>query len=558
MTGAGRVSRSRPPGPMSGGVAIGPSSGPELPRRSTICLLVNSFPASRPRCQTRTPPYQDLRLDAGNRERLYAMEIVSESRQEVAAGDALYDRGEFAAARGHFEAMLAANPADALVHFKVGACHWREGRKHSAYAAFQAAVSLKPDLARAHEWLGQWHLREGMGEAAVSHSLKAVALAPHDASALTSHAFVLEAAGDLDAAWALVRNLVREGYTPPRALALYGRLAPQRRIVREALDLVERLVCGTVRPADRRSLHFTAAELCDRLGHYPRSFAHAREANRLARPGWDAARFAEEVEQLVAYFTPDRFRSLPRSENPSTLPVLVVGMPRSGTSLVEQIVASHPLAHGAGELDFLHGIRLGVVSMLEAREDRYPRCLDDLTVPQASGLAEVYLEPLKATAPPDTLRITDKMPLNFMHLGLAALLLPGARVIHCRRNPMDTCLSCYMTHFTVGHEFSSDLADLGAFHKAYSRLMSHWVRTLPLPVHEVDYEALVRNPRKQIAAILRFLELPWDRGCLHFHEKRRFVTTASVVQVRRPMYRTSVGRWENYRHFLGPLERALR
>ena len=486
------------------------------------------------------------------------MEMGLEPRPEVLIGDALYEQGDFAAARRHFESLIASNPTDALLHFKAGTCYWREGQRYPAYTAFQTAVRLNPNLARAHEWLGQWYLREGMGEAAISHSLTAVALTPHDASALTSHAFVLEAAGDLDSAWTLIQSLISEGYRPPRALTLYGRLAPRHRKTRHALELVEQLLAATPRPAQRKSLHFTAAELCDRLALYSQAFAHAHHANQIARPAWDAERFAREVHRLIAYFTPDRFRSLARSQTHNPLPVLVVGMPRSGTSLVEQIIASHPLAHGAGELDFLHGLRLGVLSMLGAREERYPDCLDNLTVPHASGLAEVYLEPLKAMAPPDTLRITDKMPLNFMHLGLAALLLPGARVIHCRRHPLDTCLSCYMTHFTVGHEFTSDLADLGSFYRHYSQLMTHWVEALPLPVHEVSYEALVRNPKREVASILRFLDLPWDRNCLRFHEKQRFVTTASVEQVRRPLYRTSVARWTNYSQWLGPLQGALR
>jgi tetratricopeptide (TPR) repeat protein len=484
------------------------------------------------------------------------MHVGSDLGQEAAFGNALYERGEFAAARRCFERALAAEPRDASLHFKIATCHWGEGTRYAAARALETAVTLKPDLACAHEWLGQWCLQEGIGEAALRHSLAAVRLAPHDASTLTSHAFVLEAAGDLDAAWALIRRLIGAGYTPPRAAMLYGRLARRNRKMRRALRLVQKLLENSARPAERKSLHFTAAELSDRVGKYAAAFAHAEQANRIMPKPWDANRCAREFERLIEYFTADRLKSLARARNRSGQPVLVVGMPRSGTSLVEQIVASHPRAHGAGELDFVDRVRLGAISMLGATEEQFPECLDGFSPEQADGLAEVYLEPLKAMAP-GAVRITDKMPLNFIHLGLVSLLLPGARVIHCSRDPMDTCLSCYLTHFTAGHEFTSDLGDLGAFYRLYARLMDHWAKVLPLPILDVSYEALVTDPKREMARVLEFLGLPWDRNCLQFHENRRFVTTASVEQVRRPLYSTSVGRWKNYRQWLSPLERAL-
>jgi tetratricopeptide (TPR) repeat protein len=465
--------------------------------------------------------------------------------QEFKAGVALYERGQFGDARRCFETALLAEPDSGEIHFKIATCHWAEGNRYATLRSLEAAVSLDPSLAKAQEWLGQWYLQEGMGEAAMRHSLAAAKLSPNDASVVLSHAFVLEASGDLDGAWQLASSLIGEGYAPPRAAMLFGRLAPRYRKTQEALALVERSLRHASKPGHARSLHFTAAELLDRMGQYERAFAHAREANRIGRKPWDGARCAEEIDRLVNFFTEERFASLARARNKSEHPVLIVGMPRSGTSLVEQITASHPLAHGAGELDFLHHIRVGAIGMVGAQEEDYPECLGRLTGEQVDGLAEVYLEPLKAMAP-GALRIVDKMPLNFMHLGLAAMLLPGARVVHCRRDPMDTCLSCFMTHFTSGHEFASDLKDLAILYRQYSRVMQHWEKVLPLRMTELSYEQLVTDPKTEVAKFLEFLGLPWDERCLNFHQKRRFVTTASVEQVRRPVYATSVGRWKNY------------
>ena len=194
--------------------------------------------------------------------------------------------------------------------------------------------------------------------------------------------------------------------------------------------------------------------------------------------------------------------------------------------------------------------------MVGAREEEYPECLGRLTGEQVDGLAEVYLEPLKAMAPA-ALRIVDKMPLNFMHLGLAAMLLPGARVVHCLRDPMDTCLSCFMTNFTTGYEFASGLKDLAILYRQYARLMQHWEKVLPVRMMDISYERLVADPKTEVAGLLEFLGLPWDERCLNSHEKKRFVTTASVEQVRRPVYASSVGRWKNYESQLGELAAEL-
>ena len=175
----------------------------------------------------------------------------------------------------------------------------------------------------------------------------------------------------------------------------------------------------------------------------------------------------------------------------------------------------------------------------------YPRFLEAMTIDQADGLAQVYIEPLAALKP-DAARVIDKMPLNFMHLGLIGLLLPDARVIHCRRDPMDTCLSCYMTDFSIGHEFAHDLRHLGHFHAQYDRLMKHWSTVLELRLLEVRYEDVVTDLEAQARRMIEFLGMRWSRPCLKFHQTRRHVATASVEEVRQPLYKSSIGRWKNY------------
>ena len=272
---------------------------------------------------------------------------------------------------------------------------------------------------------------------------------------------------------------------------------------------------------------------------YDQAFAHARIANNLLKPKYSMAEHERTFDEFINYFTRDRLAKIPRASIADQTPVFIVGMPRSGTSLVEQIIASHPQAHGAGELDFMYQVWSGAISMTGARTQDYPQCLDRLTQDQIDGLAQIYLQPLRAMNP-RVARITDKLPLNFLHLGLISIVFPGARIIHCRRDAMDTCLSCYLTAFREGHEFKYDLTTMGHFYRQYARLMDHCKANLDLPMLNMQYEELVSNPEPQSRRIIDFLCLPWNNQCLHFERTARPVATASLHQVRQPIYRTAI------------------
>jgi hypothetical protein len=230
-------------------------------------------------------------------------------------------------------------------------------------------------------------------------------------------------------------------------------------------------------------------------------------------------------------------------------------MPRSGTSLVEQILASHPQVFGAGELRNVGNLVSKMTPMLDAQQG-FPRCTHKLTQHIANTLAQEYLGALDALSP-DAVRVTDKMPHNFMYLGIINLLFPGARVIHCTRHPLDTCLSIYFQYFNASHAYAYDLEQIGTHYREYERLMAHWRQVLDIPMLEVSYEELVTSPEEMIPKLVEFCGLEWDPACLRFYEKKRFVNTASYDQVRQPLHPKSIGRWKHYEQSLGALKSVL-
>ena len=293
------------------------------------------------------------------------------------------------------------------------------------------------------------------------------------------------------------------------------------------------------------------------MGRHDEAFEHARRGKEGRRPAYDPAQTSQSVDRRIKYFTPKKLRRLPRASHGNRRPVFIIGMPRSGTTLVEQILASHSQVCGAGELRALPAICQSARSNLQASCKDYPELLDAMTPDIANELAEGYLSAIAAIDQTATY-VTDKMPDNFLLLGLIATLFPGSHVIHCRRDPLDTCLSCYMNYFAGGQVFSHDLTHLGAYYRDYERQMTHWREVLNFPVIEVRYENLVKDAANETRKLLAHLGLPWEDACLNFHRNRRPVLTPSCDQVRRPMYSSSVGRWKRYAKQLAPLMSALR
>jgi hypothetical protein len=405
--------------------------------------------------------------------------------------------------------------------------------------------------------------RIGQLERALHHSGRAIELEPANRRYLINRGYVLVADGQNQAAWELIKSMVSTDQPTDRWLAdLYARLAPAHGMAEHALAVVRKAaqMPGLPNiPEGRPMMHFAAAQLLDRMGRHDEAFAEAQLGNDLVRstlPPFDISNTSMWVDRKLAYFTRERIGSLPRANHGNRRPVFIVGLPRSGTSLIEQILACHPAVYAAGELGFLGQIAKQIPTQDWTLGDPYPECFENFTLRQANLLAGRYLSQIEAMNATSRY-VTDKLPLNFMNLELVELLFPGARIIHCRRDPRDVGLSCFMTNFSGGNEFKFDLAHIGVFHRDCRRMMEHWKSALNLPIHDVAYESVVNDTETEVRRLLEFLELPWDPRCMRYYENRRRVTTASEDQVRRPIYRSSIGRWKNYEKHLTPLLNAL-
>ncbi len=505
-------------------------------------------------------------------------------------GTALLAAEDYAAAAEALEKAIALNPDHAEAHHNLGIARLGEGRILDAIASFEAALARRPDYAEAHVSLGHTYRRLGYWTEAQAAYDAALAIRPDDAQALLGAGFTAIDKGDVETARARFDAVPEDAPQAPlaavgkaRALALLGEneaalalvapetapepIAPERAAAFGALadkfgraDEAQALIAEVLRrPGLRREqrieLHFALGGLLDRAGAYDAAFTHYAAGNDLVETPFDPEAFAAFAARVRALFGPDWRARLARSGNATEAPVFIVGTPRSGTSLTEQILSRHPAVAAFGEREDITRA-LCILGGGPLAYERHVEALEELDREALERIAADYLAAASAGAP-GVARITDKMPYNFMHLGFIAQLFPRARIIHCRRDPMDSCLSCYFQRFSRGNFHTYRLPHLGAFYRVYEEMMAHWRGALDLPIFELSYEALVADLEGESRRLLAFLGLDWDPRCLRFYESKRVVNTASFDQVRRPLYADSVGRWRHYADRLAPLIEAL-
>jgi tetratricopeptide (TPR) repeat protein len=473
--------------------------------------------------------------------------------------------GEMHRQLGQVEEAMAAgrratalDPTDASAYYNLGVALMSGGLSEEAARCYRRAADLKPDYGLAFNNLGSVLEATGDKAGAEEAYAKAVVLNPRHAEAQNNLGAILSEKGKLEEAKACFNAAIaaRPNFVDPHfnlsSLKTYESGDPQVATLEALAHQRHKLP-----EASRARLCFALGKAREGLGEYERAFNAYAEGNRLKRAtfSYDEAQAERILTSLTSLFDHEFINARRDQGNPSTLPIFILGMPRSGTSLIEQILASHPRVYGAGELNDLNEIIVAACGTASGRA--FPHALADLQPDRIRALGESYLERVQSIAP-EAACVTDKMPANFFHSGMIHLMLPGARIIHSRRDAMDTCLSNFTRLFNRTMEFAYDLEELARYHRRYRRLMEHWHAVLPPgTILDVDYENVVADLEGQARRMIEFVGLEWDDTCLAFHENPRVVKTASIAQVRQPIYTSSVGRWRRFETQLEPLRRAL-
>jgi tetratricopeptide (TPR) repeat protein len=494
-------------------------------------------------------------------ERIYRQILTIDARHV----DSLHLLGLIACQGGRYDSAveligqaIRLSKRNPFYYCNMGSALKAHGRIDDAVTHFKRALALKPDYADAHNNLGNVLAEQGNPDDAAVHYGRALAVNPNHAEAHNNLGNVFKEQGKFESAMGHYERAI--AIRPDYAEVHYNR-AEIKTFHRGDAELLalEALAERNDLPAGRAThIEFALAKALEDSGDYARSFEHLRKGNALKRRqiDYDEKSAAQLFQRIRNVFDSGLFDRLRAEGDPSSAPIFVLGMPRSGSTLVEQVLASHPKIHGAGELNDLDA---AVNSVLRAggRQAQYPECVPSLNGTTLQRIAQVYLSRLPALAA-GKVRIVDKLPGNFLNIGLIRLILPNARIIHTVRHPIDTCVSCYSKLFTSGQHFSYDLAELGRYYRGYRELMTYWRSVLPLEAMlDVFYEDVVDDLEGQARRLIDYCGLEWDSRCLSFDKTSRTVKTASAVQVRKPLFRSSLERWCKYEAELAPLLQEL-
>ncbi len=477
----------------------------------------------------------------------------------VALGTALAQLERDDEAMAEFRAALTTEPDHSGARNGIGILLDRRQSYAEAMKYYSSVLARNPEQVDAMAGMANALKNTGRHAEALEIARRVVALRPNFAPAATLLGSILAEIGSMDEAQGQFRRAVKLAPDRPESLYHLALLAKVRRDdgTVDALETALRHA-ASLQPSEQCLLYFALAKAYDDIGERDRGFDHLLRGNAVkrARIGYEEAGTLGAMNRITRVFTAEFLAARKDLGDPSRVPVFIVGMPRSGTTLVEQTLASHTAVYGAGERTELSQ-SVGRMCAERLGSAAYPEATWTMRAEQFRQMGSEYVAALHALAR-GAARITDKMPGNFLFVGLIRMILPNARIIHVRREPVDTCLSCFSKLFTVEQSFSYDLAELGRYHRAYQRLMAHWRAVLPADVLlEVKYEALVENFEPQARRIVAYCGLEWDPACLEFYKTSRPVHTASMVQVRQPIYRSSVGRWRPDAALLRPLLEAL-
>ena len=479
----------------------------------------------------KNPRYTEARCNQG-----YAFACIEKEKEALAC----------------FTTALKARPDYAEAYVGIARVRKDLYDLNAAETAIKKAVSLKPELAEAHSVLGSVYMAQGRTELARKSFEHALSLDSDMTSAKLGMGNIHLEEGRFEEAETIFKGVVDN--KTERMGALFS--LAQTRKVKPGDEIVALLEAEAEKLPDLSEnkaiyIHFALGKVYDDLGEADKSFPHFLKGCAMKRKKlyYDADEKDKHFAHVTDVFSKEFIDRRRGHGEKSDLPIFVLGMPRSGTTLTEQIIASHPSVFGAGELFDLLDLSSG--------KSNFPDNMKDLTPERMAEMGAQYVAGLRARDQ-NARKITDKMPANFMNVGLIHLILPNAKIVHVKRNPLDTCISCFTRLFAHNQNQTYDLYELGRFYRAYSLMMDHWKKVLPKgSFYEIEYEKLIEDTDAEARKLVEYCGLEWDDKCLEFHKHERSIRTASVTQVRQPIYKSSVARWKKYEKYVEPLIKGL-
>lgn len=440
----------------------------------------------------------------------------------------------------------------------LGLAHQEQDRTDDALAAFEHAIRLEPNRPNPYAAVGTTNGMAGRHDAAIEAFDKALDLDEGHATALAGLGHVLKTIGRVEDGIAAYRKCVQHNSWNGEAWWSLANLKTFRFQPEDVTAMEAEIADERLADEQRANFQFALGKAYEDAGDYERAFEcyESGNENRRQRETYDPVQTADSHDQFISTFDSELFARHAGSGNPSNAPIFIIGLPRSGSTLIEQILASHPLVEGTHELPDLGRVARASAAN-RADQKKYPAVVAELDAAALSAFGDDYLQRTERHRELGRPRFTDKMPNNFAHVGFLQLILPNAKIIDARRHPLDSCLGSFRQLFARGQPFTYDLFELGEFYLEYDRLMRHWHDVLPGKVLHVQYEHVVDDLESQVRRLLEHCELPWDDACLKFYESDRAVKTASSEQVRTPIYSSSVQRWRNYERQLQPIIEIL-
>jgi len=501
-------------------------------------------------------------------------------------GLTLLQLGDAEKAEKHQQESIRIDPEYSDGWFGLAAVHYFNGNSSQACLDYQKSLKINPQNIDALCGYAAALSELGKHEEALQKIDAALKAEPDNFEALIQQAVIFGALGETDAALDCCDKVFKVSPDNEQAASVVANMHEIRGDAQRAFDYIEPFLnndkpsisvglcystiaekIGRVDDAthylhnmllqkntntnDACKIHFALGRIYDKAGDYAKAFTHYKMGNDLVQPHFSISHFRESLNREMQVFSNGFTKDMPTSTEQSGRPIFIVGMPRSGTSLVEQIIASHSTVFGAGELMQITRLSETLPGRLNTNL-KYPECLSVTNERTMTDLSHAYLDHISELNS-GAKHVTDKLPGNYMNLGLIQQLFPNSKIIHCNRNPFDTCLSCYFQNFSRNIPWSYQLADLGQVYNEYTRMMEHWKNVLDIPIMNVNYESLTTNQEETTRDILQFLNLEWEDQCLEFHKNKRLVWTASYNQVRNAMYKKSVERWKNYEVYIEPL-----